>query len=130
MDVARIFDWGRGPKWNHFMTFFGDVIMTTSLKWCHNFFKFNFTLISLKNHNLAKSRNFKSNQIFITLAYWYLFGCHEWAPISTALRQSPLIKVAAVASHWQHVGDLIVSGFEPHTFRNRDRQLQVTNIEV
>jgi len=27
------------------------------------------------------------------------------------------IKAATVACHWQRVGDFIVSGFEPHTFR-------------
>jgi len=32
-----------------------------------------------------------------------------------ALRQGPHIKVATVASRWQRVGDLIGSGFEPHT---------------
>jgi len=34
-------------------------------------------------------------------------------PISAALRQGPHIKVAAMASRWQHVGDLIGSGFKP-----------------
>jgi len=33
-------------------------------------------------------------------------------PNSAALRQDPHIKVAVVASRWQHVGDLIVLGFE------------------
>jgi len=41
------------------VTFFGFVIMLTSLKWCHNkVFKFDFIIISLKNYNLAKLRNF------------------------------------------------------------------------
>jgi len=37
--------------------------------------------------------------------------------ISAALRQGLYIKVAAVASRWQRVGNLIGSGFEPHTSR-------------
>jgi len=46
------------------------------------------------------------------------FECHEYAmPISEALRQSLHFKVAAVASHWQCVGDFIVSGFVPHIAR-------------
>jgi len=40
-------------------------------------------------------------------------------PISAALRQGSHIKVAAVASRWQRVGDLICSGFELHIFRNK-----------
>jgi len=39
------------------------------------------------------------------------------------LRQGPHIKVAAVASPWQRVGDLIGSGSEPHTSRTRGRRL-------
>jgi len=49
--------------------------------------------------------------------YWLnqIFGCHEWTVlISAVLRQGPHIKVAAVASRWQRVGDLIGSEFEPH----------------
>jgi len=43
------------------VTFFGDVITMTSLKWRQNwFFKFDFVIINLKNHNFVKSRNFKS----------------------------------------------------------------------
>jgi len=34
---------------------------------------------------------------------------------SATLRQASHIKVAAVASRWQRVGDLIGSGFEPRT---------------
>jgi len=41
----------------------------------------------------------------------------------TGLRKVPHIKVAAVASRWQHVGDLIGLGFEPHTSRTRGRRL-------
>jgi len=42
------------------MTFFGGVMMIKILKWRHYWFlKFNFFIISLKIHNLAKSRNFK-----------------------------------------------------------------------
>jgi len=49
----------------------------------------------------------KSNQIFIILAKYPLW-CHEWAvPISVSLCQGPHMKVAAVASRWQRVGDLI-----------------------
>jgi len=33
-------------------------------------------------------------------------------------RKDPHIKVTAVASRWQRVGDLIGSGFEPHTGSN------------
>jgi len=40
-------------------------------------------------------------------------------PISAALRQGPHIKVATVASRWQREGDLIGSGFEPHTSRTK-----------
>jgi len=36
-------------------------------------------------------------------------------PISGALHQGPNFKVATVASRWHLVGDLIGSGFEPHT---------------
>jgi len=36
-------------------------------------------------------------------------------PICAALRQSPHIHASTVASCWQCVGDLIGSGFEPHT---------------
>jgi len=38
-------------------------------------------------------------------------------PISAALRQGPHIKVAAVASRWKRVEDLIGSGFEPYILR-------------
>jgi len=42
------------------LTFFCDVIMMTSMKWCHIwFFKFNFVIIGLKTHNLSKSCNFR-----------------------------------------------------------------------
>jgi len=51
-------------------------------------------------------------------------------PISAALRQGPHIKVAAVASRWQRVGDLIGSGFEPHTSRTRGRRLNKTKTET
>jgi len=42
-------------------------------------------------------------------------------PISAALRQDPDFKDAAGASRWQRVGDLIGLGFEPYTFRTRNR---------
>jgi len=43
------------------VTFFGDVMVMTSLKWRYNcILEFDFVIISLKNHNLAKSRNFRS----------------------------------------------------------------------
>jgi len=38
-------------------------------------------------------------------------------PISETLHQSLHFKVAAMASHWQRVGDFIVLEFEPNTFR-------------
>jgi len=41
-----------------------------------------------------------------------------------ALRHGPHIKVAAVASRWHRVEDLIYSGFEPCTFQTRSRRLQ------
>jgi len=45
-------------------------------------------------------------------------------PISAALHQGPHIKVAAVASRWQRVGDLIGSGSEPyHTSGARSKRL-------
>jgi len=34
-----------------------------------------------------------------------------------------ILKVATVANRWQHVGDLIGSGFEPHTSRTRSERL-------
>jgi len=37
--------------------------------------------------------------------------------------QGPPIKVVAVASRWQRVGDLIGSRFESHTSRIRSRRL-------
>jgi len=37
-------------------------------------------------------------------------------------------KVAAVASRWQRVGDLIGSGFESHTFRTRSEPLTTCTI--
>jgi len=43
--------------------------------------------------------------------------------ISAALCQGPHIKVAAVASYWQHVENLIGSGFKLHTSRTRSRRL-------
>jgi len=39
-----------------------------------------------------------------------------FAPVST-------LKIAAVASRWQRVNDLIGSGFEPHTSRTRSRRV-------
>jgi len=44
-------------------------------------------------------------------------------PISAALRQSAHLKVATVASRWQHVGDLIGSGFQPRTSRTKSERL-------
>jgi len=44
-------------------------------------------------------------------------------PISASLRQGSHIKVAAVASRWQRVGDLIGSGYELHTSRTRNKRL-------
>jgi len=42
------------------VTFFGGVIVMTSLKWRHNwYFRFDFVIISLKKQNLAISRNFR-----------------------------------------------------------------------
>jgi len=43
--------------------------------------------------------------------------------VSAALRQGPHIKVAAVASRWQRMGDLIGSGFELYTSRTWGRRL-------
>jgi len=42
---------------------------------------------------------------------------------TAALRQDSHIKVAAVASRWQRVGDLIGSELEPRTSRTRSRRL-------
>jgi len=58
--VARNFDW-EGSKMEKscnasLVTFFGDV----TEKIITDFFKFDFVIISLKNHNLAKSRSFRS----------------------------------------------------------------------
>jgi len=46
-------------------------------------------------------------------------------PNSVALCLGPHIKVA---SHWQHVGDLIGLGFVPHTSCTRSRQLTISAI--
>jgi len=43
--------------------------------------------------------------------------------ISVDFYQGSHTKVAAVASRWQRVGDLIDSKFEPHTSRTRGRRL-------
>jgi len=40
------------------------------------------------------------------------------------------IKVAAVASRWQRVGDLIGSGFEPYTSRTRSRRLTTSTCTI
>jgi len=48
------------------VTLFGDVMAITSLKWRHNWFlKLDFVIISLKNHNLTKLRNFSSPKLKI-----------------------------------------------------------------
>jgi len=66
MGVARNFDWGGEANWKKFcdvilVTFFGDVVVMTSLKRRHNYiFEVWFVIISFKNHYLAKSWNFKS----------------------------------------------------------------------
>jgi len=39
--------------------------------------------------------------------------------------RSRTIKVATVANHWQREGDLIGSGFEPHTSRTRSERKSV-----
>jgi len=39
------------------------------------------------------------------------------------LRHGPHIKVAAVASRWQRLGDLIDSGFEPYTSSTKSSEL-------
>jgi len=48
--------------------------------------------------------------------------------IIAALRQGPHFKIAAVASRWQRVGDLIGAKFEPPTYRTRDRCLSTCAI--
>jgi len=56
----------RGPNWKSFcdvilVTFFGDVMVMTSLLWRRSYIlKFDFVIISFKKHYLAKSRNFRS----------------------------------------------------------------------
>jgi len=55
---------------------------------------------------------------------FYYTELHEWVvPNFATLRQGLHIKVAAVASRWQRVGDLIGSKFEPRTSRTRSRRL-------
>jgi len=46
------------------VTFLGDEITMTSLKWRHNWFvyKFDIVIVSLTNHNLAKSCNFRTSK--------------------------------------------------------------------
>jgi len=62
--IALNFDW-EGPKLENFcnvnlVTFLGYVMVMTPLEWRHNYtLKFDCVVISFKNHNLAKSRNFK-----------------------------------------------------------------------
>jgi len=69
--LARNFDWGRRPNWNKncdviLVMLFGDVMVMTSLKLCHNYFlKFNFVIISLKKQNLAKLRKFRSPKLIV-----------------------------------------------------------------
>jgi len=47
-------------------------------------------------------------------------------PLFAALhQQGPDIKVAAVVSSWQRVVDLIGSGFEPQSYRIRNRRLTI-----
>jgi len=47
---SQKFWWG---LWRFLMTFFGDIMAMTSLKWRHNwFFKFDFVIISLKKQTL------------------------------------------------------------------------------
>jgi len=64
----------------------------------------------------------KKYQIYIILAK-YPFGYHEWpVSISAALCQGPYFRVAAVASCWQRVGDLISFVFESRTSCSRSRR--------
>jgi len=72
------------------MTFFSDVMMMASLKWRHNwFFKFDFFIISLKIHKLAKSRNFKYQ-------YWRLNGAGVGA-------LGNFLKFVTKTMHFRHV---------------------------
>jgi len=41
-------------------------------------------------------------------------------PNSTAYARAHTIKIATVADRWQRVGDLIGSGFKPHTSRTAE----------
>jgi len=42
-DVSRNLDW-KEPKMENFVTFFGDVVMMTLLKWRHKWFFFIYKL--------------------------------------------------------------------------------------
>jgi len=76
-------------------------------------------LYFIKIQNKKKKSNFQYTRS-------YHFGYHEWVVLnSAALHQDPYINVAAVASRWQRVGDLIGSGFESHTSCTRSLNLLI-----
>jgi len=47
----------------------------------------------------------------------------EWCPSPRLCAKAHTIKVATVTSRWQRMGDLIGSGFEPHSSRTRSERL-------
>jgi len=47
----------------------------------------------------------------------------EWCLSLRLCAKAHTAKVAAVATRWERVGDLIGSRFEPHTFRTRSERL-------
>jgi len=51
----------------------------------------------------------------------------ERCPSPRVCAKDNTIKVATVASHWQRMGDLIGSGFEPHTSRTMDLLNQINS---
>jgi len=85
--LARNFDWG-GLKLENLW----DVILVTILRHWNdvitNFLKFDLVIISLKNHNLAKSRNFRSPILKIK---------QLWE------RKSRLVKFVTKIMHFSHI---------------------------
>jgi len=60
-------------------TFFGDVMVMTSLKLRHNYIlNFDFIITSFKNHYLAKSRNFRLPILKVKRCWGGIKACSAW----------------------------------------------------